>query len=170
MIPNINFNVRKRLTGGHGAGITDINPQQARKTHHSAQHSSPIGWRKEKGPLCATSLTLRVIQGKDPSSIQSFIRFQQEERSNSAHHLPLSSHTFGRTRASLPSHPGCFSSLSPGLRRPAPLSVLTSDPEYSRWDGVPKGVQGGIYTQGGIPGTMVGRVLCASLSLFSHGG
>ena len=88
--------------------------------------------RKRETPLCATWPNHRVYRRSYPSSIQSFRFLSREERSNSAHTLRSTITPLGHGRLLCASFSLLFSSLSPGPHRPAPRSLLTSDPEYCR--------------------------------------
>ena len=101
----------------------------------------------ENNSLCAEVSNHRGFTGVYPETIQSFIRFTRENRSNSAQSGPSSFTPLGPGGLSAPLYPKLFSTLSPGppcqtLLGPLGSSVHTRGGWYVQ--GVPRVV---VYTR-----------------------
>ena len=79
--------VQNRRPRAHGWHIYNINPHCPACQRGSLPNIPQRSDGRRRMTLCATLPEPRVIQGEDPSSIQSLSTLLREKRSNSAHHL-----------------------------------------------------------------------------------
>jgi len=128
-----------------------------------------IGW-PDGNTLCATLPLHTVFTEGYPETIQSSDIYSPEERSNSAHHCPLSFTPLLTLRPKEASTQGIPPLLSPGPHRPAPQperEMMHGQHRVQRVQGVPQGMYYAQYTRGSMATRVSGR---HSREYYTHHG